>query len=337
MINAIGLANVGVERLRARRSCRSSRAAAPRWSSTSSRDRRRVRRVRRGARRARRRRTRSSSTSPAPTSRRADVEFGTDPVGRSRELVGVPRGHQEAAHRQAHAQLADIVRASPRGQEAGADALSVINTIRAHGHRRAQAPAAPRPTTSAGSPARRSSRSRCAWCWESIARCPEVPIIGIGGIASARTRRVPARRRHDRAGRARRASPSPTPRARRILGELLHFMRGGVDLWTCASWSARSKAAADLVGCPPRNDAQVEVGQDKSSVDGRSGWIGRAASRGGGAFASAGAVRDGDADGAHGDGAVRHQVGRGAAGVDKGVKFAVLTGDPASQASTSCA
>ena len=41
------------------------------------------------------------------------------------------------------------------------------------------------PTTSAGCPARRSSRSRCGWSGTSPAPCPGLPIIGIGGIATA--------------------------------------------------------------------------------------------------------------------------------------------------------
>ena len=81
--------------------------------------------------------------------------------------------------------VTDIVPIAAAAAEAGADAVSLINTAPRHGRRLAPPAADPGLRRRRTLRARRSSRSRCGWSGRSPAPCPDLPVIGIGGIATA--------------------------------------------------------------------------------------------------------------------------------------------------------
>ena len=144
----------------------------------------------------------------------------------------------------------DVVALARAAMEGGADGLSVINTLSAMAidARRRR----PRIATTFGGlsgPAIKPIALRMVY--QVHRALPDVPISGIGGIASRRgRRRVPARRRHHGAGghaelrRAARRAPHPR-RARRVHARREHLRRARARRRAAGRPLAESKATGN--------------------------------------------------------------------------------------------
>ena len=159
-----------------------------------------------------------------PNIKKGGVEFGTDPARPARAHQAVPRGHEEAAHHQADAQLHRRGRAGARGDGGRRRRAQRHQHAVGDGHRRAPAPAAHRHHLRRPVGPRDQADRACAWSIKCIARCPSVPISGIGGIASGEdvVEFLLAGATTVQVGTQSFAEPHA---ARRIRDELVQFMR----------------------------------------------------------------------------------------------------------------
>ena len=129
----------------------------------------------------------------SPTTRpRAAMRAVVDAVGGA-----APDVREALAERHRHRR-----RSRRAALDAGATGLTLVNTVMGLVDRRATRARRGSARAAAGSPVRRSSRSRCARCGRSRATFPGVPIIGTGGVAHRRGRGRDAARGRDR-GRCR--------------------------------------------------------------------------------------------------------------------------------------
>ena len=116
----------------------------------------------------------------------------------------------------------------PPSSDAGAEAVTLINTLLGMVHRpdiargRRSAPAAA--ATAAG----RSIRSPCARSSTSTRRCPELPIIGVGGVPAAGT---PSSCSSPVPARSRSAPPASPTR-----GASLRMLQASSSHWCARAW-----------------------------------------------------------------------------------------------------
>ena len=135
--------------------------------------------------------SRSRSTSSCPNlHRRAATMFAHDPTTRPREVVGAVVRRRlgcpcSRSSRRTSPTSSTIARAAV---DAGATGLTLVNTVMGLVDRRGDPRARCSARAAAGSPARRSNRSRCARCTTSPRAFPASPIIGTGGVQPASTR-----------------------------------------------------------------------------------------------------------------------------------------------------
>ena len=173
MLNSIGLQNPGVDafidkRPRVARATQdvpvivnvsgTASPSTPPWSSGST---------------PRTASTPSSSTSRARTSTPGGMAFGTDcarPRPRSPRAVRAVTGKPVIVKLTPN--VTDIAEIARAVEAAGADAVSLINTLLGMSIDADDAPAQARAGRSADCPVRRSSPSRCAWCGRCTAPCP---------------------------------------------------------------------------------------------------------------------------------------------------------------------
>ena len=125
----------------------------------------------------------SRSTSRAPTSRVAGRCSPATRTPAADVVAAVRRTRRRASRcsRSCHPDVTDIVEIARSVVDAGADGLSMINTLLGHGHRhRHDAPGARRRhrrAVRAGDPAGRRARGLAG-----APAMPEIPILGMGGI-----------------------------------------------------------------------------------------------------------------------------------------------------------
>ena len=126
----------------------------------------------------------SRSTCRAPTPRPGATCSPTRPR-RPAEVVAATAGCGRPRWAKLSPNVADLVEVAGAAHEAGAEAVTLVNTVmgmaidpetRASGSARARG--------AAGCRARPSTRSPCGRCTTSTPRCPTLPIVGVGGVAS---------------------------------------------------------------------------------------------------------------------------------------------------------
>jgi dihydroorotate dehydrogenase (NAD+) catalytic subunit len=81
-----------------------------------------------------------------------------------------------------------IVEVARAVRDAGADAVTLVNTLLGHGARRAHDAARARRRRAAGTPGRPLHAVAVRPCSTCTRRCPELPIVGVGGVSTAGTR-----------------------------------------------------------------------------------------------------------------------------------------------------
>jgi dihydroorotate dehydrogenase (NAD+) catalytic subunit len=183
MLNAIGLQGIGVHRYikeklpelrRPRRHRTSSTSAAARSTSTSSW---------RASSRTPRACTRSRSTSPAPTSRKGGITFGCSLHGTFDVVSAIKKVTHLPVIPKLTPNVTDVASIAKSAEDAGADAVSLVNTVPGDGDRRRDAAA------EAVEHRRRAERpghpADCRAHGLRVPRAVKIPIIGMGGIATA--------------------------------------------------------------------------------------------------------------------------------------------------------
>ena len=125
----------------------------------------------------------SRSTCRAPTSEGRRSIFAHDP-DLSAEVVAATAGCGRPRWAKLSANTDRIVDVAAAVAEAGAEAVTCINTMLGFAYDPEHAAARRSPPAAAGCRAGRSIRSRCAPSTTSTPRLPDLPIVGVGGVAS---------------------------------------------------------------------------------------------------------------------------------------------------------